>query len=96
MAQATLTEEEIDALIAAHIEPHGDPRKRDRGEYWLKERGVPVWAIIGYLQGGGEGDIDVVASDYGVSREAVEATIAYYERNKALVDARLMMNRVHE
>ncbi len=92
MAQATLTEKEIDALIAAHIEPHGDPRKRDRGEYWLKESGVPVWAIIGHLPAA-DGDLDVVASDYGVPREVVEAAIAYYERNRALVDARLMMNR---
>ena len=36
--------------------------------------------------------IEQVARDYGVSREAVEAAIAYYRQHKPLIDARLLAN----
>jgi uncharacterized protein (DUF433 family) len=36
--------------------------------------------------------IEQVAGDYGVSREAVEAAIAYYWRHKPQIDARLVVN----
>lgn len=93
MAQTTLSPEQIDALITTHLEPHGDPRKGEYGVYWLKESGVPVRAIIGYYQGGAEGDVDVVAKDYDVPREAVEAALAFYERDPSLIDAWLTLNR---
>ena len=64
----TLTNAETDALIAEYLEPHGDPCKRDRGEWWLKERGVPVRAIIGYWQGGVEGDLAVDRRQITASR----------------------------
>ena len=37
----------IDALIEKHVEPH--PARAGRSEWRLKERGVPVWALIGGL-----------------------------------------------
>ena len=43
----------------------------------------------------GEGQaIEQVARDYAVSREAVEAAIAYYRQHKPLIDARLLANAV--
>jgi hypothetical protein len=42
-----LTENETDARIERHIEPHPDPVKQGYAWYRLKERGVPVYAIIG-------------------------------------------------
>jgi len=78
------------ALIAAHVEPH--PARSGAAEWRLKERGVPVWAIIGTLLPDGS-NVDQVASDYGISREAVEAARAYYRQNQALIDARLAANR---
>lgn len=77
------------ALIARHVEPH--PYKPGRAEWRLKERGVPVWAIIGALTPTGD-NADQVADDYGISREAMAAARAYYERHKALIDARLELN----
>lgn len=88
----TATTNEPDALIARHIEPHPDPAKQDRAWYRLKERGVPVYAIIGSLTPD-QDNVDDVADAFGVSREAVDAAIAYYARHKDAVDARLVTNR---
>jgi uncharacterized protein (DUF433 family) len=85
----TKTDRDV-ALIAALVEPH--PARPGAAEWRLKERGVPVWAIIGTLLPDGS-NADQVASDYGISREAVEAARAYYRQNQALIDARLAANR---
>ncbi len=97
-------------LISRHVEPH--PARPGRADWRLKERGVPVWAIIGALVLadnpaesqmvladeavaallGEEQAIEQVARDYGVSREAVEAAIAFYQQHKPLIDARLISN----
>lgn len=79
-----------DELIAAHVEPH--PNRPGEDEWRLKERGVPVWAIIGSLTPSGD-NADQVSDDYGVSREAVAAACAYYRRHRGLIDARLAANR---
>ena len=85
------TEAEQDqALIAEHLEPH--PYRAGAEEWRLKERGVPVWAIIGVLMPTGE-NASQVAQDYGVSAAAVAAARAYYRRHRALIDARLAANR---
>jgi uncharacterized protein (DUF433 family) len=77
-------------LIARYID--ADARRgRGLSDARLREYGTPVWALIGYLRAVG-GDIDRVASDYEIPREAVEAALAYYERHKALIDARLLLN----
>jgi uncharacterized protein (DUF433 family) len=55
----------------------------------LAGSGIEVWAIIGYLRGF---DIDQTATDYDVPREAVEAALAYYERHRKVIDARLELN----
>ena len=43
---------------------------------------------------GDEQVIEQVARDYDVSREAVEAAIAYYRQHKPLIDARLLASAV--
>lgn len=78
------------ALIATHVEPH--PARPDASEWRLKERGVPVWAIIGTLLPDGS-NIDQVAADYGISHDAIEAAQAYYRQHQPLIDARLAANR---
>jgi len=78
------------ALIAAHLEPH--PNRPGEDEWRLKERGVPVWAIIGSLTPTGD-NAARVAHDYGVSPEAVAAARVYYRRHRSLIDARLAANR---
>lgn len=80
-----------DARITEYLEPH--PYRHDLSEGQLKERGVPVWAIIGALTADGD-NVDQVARDYGVSSDAVDAARAFYCRHHALIDPRLAANRV--
>jgi uncharacterized protein (DUF433 family) len=76
-------------LIASHLEP--DPADPDAAAWRLKERAVPVWAIIGALTESGD-NARQVAADYGVSVQAVAAALAYYRRHRCLIDARLAAN----
>ncbi len=87
-----LADPEVDALIARYIEPYpGDPRI---GEYRLREeaRGYPVWSLIGSLAPDGS-NVEQVARDYQIPREAVEAARAFYARHKQALDDRLAANR---
>jgi uncharacterized protein (DUF433 family) len=78
---------DADALITKYIEEN--PRFPGPARAWLRESGVPVWALVGHLQqalGGDAGhptdeQVARVAHDYDLPREAVEAALAYYRRH---------------
>ncbi|MGH2354416.1 MAG: hypothetical protein ACRDJN_22650 [Chloroflexota bacterium] len=78
-----------DALIRRHVDPNPDGRGRD--EACLIDSGTPVWALIAYLSVA-KGDAARVAHDYDVPLDAVLAALAYYRRNRKLIDARLLLN----
>jgi len=80
-------------LIERHIELN--PHKPWLAEARLKQSGVAVWALVGHLPAV-DGDVDRVAAEYAIPREAVEAALAYYRRHQALIDARLDANRTDE
>jgi uncharacterized protein (DUF433 family) len=71
------------------IEPN--PQRPGAADMRLKEYGVPVWALIGHLEVV-NGDITLVARDYDIPGEAVDAALAYYNRHKAVIDARIAAN----
>lgn len=79
------------ALIQRYIDVQADRSLDGRADARLRDYGVPIWALIGQWQAL-EGDIDIVAHDYQIPREAVEAALAYYQRNKKFIDARLLLN----
>ena len=74
-------------LITRYIELNPQRPGIDRAR--LKDYGVSVWALIGYLKQATGGDIARVAADYDVPIEAVEAALAYYRRHPAAIDARI-------
>ncbi len=80
-----------DAWIAEYIEPN--PHYPGIDEARLKSYGVAVWALIAYLPAV-DGDLARVATGYDVPRAAVEAAYAYYQRHRALIDARIAANTV--
>lgn len=82
-----------DELIRQHIELN--PHKPWRGEVRLKDAAIAVWAIIGSLPAV-EGDLDRLAAAFAIPRIAVDAAMAYYRRNKSVIDARLEANEVLE
>lgn len=87
---ATTDTTRVDELIAKYIEPH--PAKRGRAFARLKTYGVSVWALVGFLADDFS-NADQVASDYAIPSEAMDAAIAYYQQNKAYIDAWLLLNR---
>src|SRR5258708_32970211 len=92
MAAETSTERSAlndDELIARWIEP--DPNHSGAYNVWIVEYCVPVWALIGYLEAV-ENSVDRVAQDYDIPVEAVRAAMAYYRKNKEIIDARLGAN----
>ena len=77
-------------LIAHWIRPH--PHRSGAADVVVAESNVPVYALIGDLSVVA-GDLDRVAADYEVPREAVEAALAYYRRHRDLIDARMYSGR---
>ena len=71
-------------LIERWIEQQ--PRRPDSAEARLVEFGVPVWALVGYLEAVDD-DVAQVAADYEVPREAVEAALAYYRQHRQVIGA---------
>ena len=81
------------ALIQRHIAM--DPHRPGPADARLKDSGVPLWALISYLQRAVAGDVAQTAEDYEVPIEAVEAALAYYQHDeeyKRLIDARIALN----
>ena len=76
------------ALIENYVEPN--PYKSGESEAWLRESGVSVWALIEYWYGV-DFDKSIVARDYDIPPEAVDAALAYYKAHKAAIDARITL-----
>ena len=77
---------------SAAITGEPDPDYPGFGDYRLKDRGVPIWAIIGSLTEDAD-NISEVAEAYGLPRDAVEAALAFYRRHHTAIDARLAQNK---
>ncbi len=86
-AGATLVTDE--QLISRYIKPN--PHRPGVANAWVSEHAVPVWALVAYWEGVGQ-DIDRVADDYDLPRDAIEAALAYYQRHRHAIDARIADN----
>lgn len=73
-------------LIERYIEP--DPLGVRISDAQLRDSGVSVWAMIGYLRLV-DGDVERTARDYDVPVEAVDAALAYYRLHRAAIEGRL-------
>ena len=80
-----------DELIARYIELN--PRRPGRDRAHVRDAGVEVWALVAYYQDGAPGDVDEVARVYDIPVDAVRAALAYYGRERDLIDARLTLLR---
>ncbi len=68
-----------------------DPERPGLDEARLAGYYIPVWAIIGYLEGVGW-DVRRAAQAYGVPVEAVEGAITFYRQHAEVIDARIDAN----
>ncbi len=78
----TLTTEAIEQYI-------DDAEGPDRAALKL---GPSVWFVIASLRTYGN-DLGKVAYEFDVPLAAVEAAVAYYEQNRACIDARIELNQ---
>jgi len=67
------------------------PPSSGRDEARLAGYGMPVWVIIAYLQGP-DGGVARTASAFHVPESAVRAAIHYYDKHRAVIDARIVLN----
>jgi len=56
----------------------------------LKESGVSVWILANRLQTGTS--VCKPGQEYNLSEEAVEAAQAFYEQNREVIDAWILIN----
>lgn len=80
-----------DELIACEIE--ADDYHPGPGDVRLRRSGVHVWAIIGYYLGAAGQDPAIVARDYALSMQEIEAALAYYRRHETEIETRLAENQ---
>jgi uncharacterized protein (DUF433 family) len=82
-------EAERDVLIAKWVETAPAYSSPDRAR--IIDHGVSVTALITQLQLEG-GDADAVLEVYNLPAEALAAAIAYYERHRSVIDARIVLS----
>jgi uncharacterized protein (DUF433 family) len=80
-----------EGLLKGYI--HIDPTAPGVDQARVIPADVPVWVIVAQLEGA-DGDVSQVAEDYELPREAVEAAMIFYRRNRAAIDARRTENRL--
>lgn len=82
-------QEDRAAIIARFIAK--DPYDPEASRARVIGHGVSVLAIVTALLDAG-GDMYVVAEEYGLPTDAVRAAVWYYDLNKAVIDARMLLD----
>ncbi len=88
---ASLPVRKWDDLIATYIDTN--PYRPGIADAIIREHGVSVWALVGAITLAGATAEEVV-ENYEVPREAVDAALAYYQRYRPVIDARIAANNV--
>lgn len=68
-----------------------DPYRPGAMNVVVRERQIPVWALIDHLVIT-DGSVEQTAAAYHISTDAVRAAQAYYRDHKEIIDARLEAN----
>ena len=77
-------------LVARWIEPN--PQRAGVAEAWVLPGCVSAWVIIGQLKLE-YWKAEVVAGEYELPLEAINAAIAYYHRHQDAIDTRIAESR---
>lgn len=78
-----------DELIARHIDMDSVGWGPDEAR--LRDYGIPIWALIGYMCAV-DGDAAQVALDYDIPMEAMNAALAWNRRHHDVIAARILLN----
>lgn len=87
MVATQRTEAEKDALIAQYIAPH--PHKSGLYNAVVLPQHVFVFIVLNGLLYTYNGDAAESMADYDLTEEQMDAILAYYERHKCAIDARI-------
>lgn len=80
-----------DELIQRHIVVlHGTTDLTARKEPFIREKGTPVWVVVGYHLGGHS--LTDTAAAFALTEEEVQAALAYHQRHKSEIMQRIESN----
>jgi len=75
-------------LIQRHIiVPHGTPDPNLRKEPFIRDKGTPVWVVVGYYLGGHSPA--QTADAFALTAEEVQAALGYYTLHKQEITQRI-------
>ena len=63
-----------------------------RKEPLIRDKGTPVWVVVGYSLGGHS--LAQTAAAFALSEEEVQAALCYYQQHKAEITQRIESNEV--
>lgn len=79
-----------DELIQRYIvDPHEVSDPNVRKEPFLRDKGTPVWVVVGYYLGGHSPA--QTAAAFALTEEELQAALRYYERHEAEIKRRIEM-----
>ena len=79
---------QAEALIQRHIAvPHGTPDPSLRKEPCIRDKGTPVWVVMGYYLGGHSPA--QTAATFALTDAEVQAALWYYTQHKQEITQRI-------
>jgi len=82
---------QADELIQRYIiVPHGSSDLHMRKEPFIRDKGTPVWVVVGYHLGGHSSAQTAAAFD--LTEEELQAALCYYEQHETEIKQRIESN----
>jgi len=84
---------QADELIQRYITvPRGTADPNVRKEPFIRDKGTPVWVVVGYYLGGHSPA--QTAAAFALTDEELQAALCYYERHEAEIKQRIESNEI--
>jgi len=84
---------QADELIQRYITvPHGTSDPNVRKEPFIRDKGTPVWVVVGYYLGGHS--LAQTAAAFDLTEEELQAALCYYQRHEAEIKQRIESNEL--
>jgi uncharacterized protein (DUF433 family) len=71
------------------VEPREAADPHTRKEPFIRDKGTPVWVVVGYYLGGHSSA--QTAAAFALTEEELQAALRYYERHEAEIKHRIEM-----
>ena len=72
------------------VEPYEASDPSLRKEPFIRDKGTPVWVVVGYYLGGHSPA--QTAASFALTEEELQAALSYYARHEAVITHRLKSN----